>query len=1161
MYTFLDLGNDPVTDGVGEIELERVLILTLEGGKVAMSGVELALVGLGTALVKSAAKVWLGDKNIAADITASAIDLLSNRASGILQKRRAERVFAQLADVIALKIQPFIETEFEGLAENEKLAAIDAVRDTFDNASLIDEEIFAHDLNSGYLNAYLRSCAPNMAKKALLSAKATALYDILLRESCEYLIQVKIALPEYNRQALTEILKRESDITKSLQEMLSRLPERREGLGHNDFEVYYRRQVATSLDKMELFGATLTEASRRYPLSVAYLSLDVVVEDATDRRGLLSNGDAEIDIRGLGLRVELALSSSTRLFLRGTAGCGKTTLLRWIAVRSALGDFPDTLASWNNTVPFFVPLRRYVNRDLPTPEQFLESVGRHIADEMPKGWVQEQLRAGRALVLVDGLDELPKAGRAKARSWLQELIAAFPGSRYLVTSRPGAAPPSWLRGDDFSAFELQPMSLPDIKAFVHQWHEALKLQNLDKDEQSRIEDYANRLIAQIMRHRHLKSLAETPLLCALLCALHHDRKSHLPRNRMELYNVALDMLLERRDAERDVASEVIMSRTDKFILLRDIAYWLIRNGWSDAEKNRVVDRIQNKLQYMTNLDMQADDAYRHLLERSGLIREPAADRVDFVHRTFQEYLAALEALSHDDIGLLISNAHLDQWREVVIMAAGHAYAPKREELLRLLIARGDKDTSFQDQLHLLAVACLETSPELSVEIRDEIRGRVAKLLPPSNITIAKSLASAGAFVADLLAEARPKSARTTAATIRAAAQIGTEEGLRIIERYKEDKRQTVQTELLTSWARFDPDEYAVTILRDSPLSKNHIYVNSAELVPSLRHLPEVKSITIDTKGTIDLENLRSLRSLRDLDVWNSSIIDLNPIRELPLEALSLMGCFAETLAPLADLTTLRQLSIRRTKSGELDFNILSRLPQLEHLSLAYTEFSGALSLVNLSKLESLYLRSVPIRELPRLEEATELADIWFSSLGITDLTPISGLKKLRRVHISHVKISSLEPLLEAAQMRALYVTYAEVTDISPVSKFNELTTLALDGNDISDLSPVAGLSELEYLRLDRTQVADLSPLANLPKLRSLDIDNTPVEDLSPLANHPSLTTLRMHNTKVANLAPLATIKNLKNLYVGVPDRELIKQLGDTERFDSLRVWAPKGSKD
>ena len=60
--------------------------------------------------------------------------------------------------------------------------------------------------------------------------------------------------------------------------------------------------------------------------------------------------------------------------------------------------------------------------------------------------------------------------------------------------------------------------------------------------------------------------------------------------------------------------------------------------------------------------MTADAAptLRYLLERSGVIREPVVGRIDFVHRTFQEYLAGKQAAEKHLMEFLVRNAHLDQ---------------------------------------------------------------------------------------------------------------------------------------------------------------------------------------------------------------------------------------------------------------------------------------------------------------------------------------------------------------------------------------------------------------------------------------------------------------------------------------------------------------------
>src|SRR5215475_6451526 len=150
-----------------------------------MTGAE-AAVALGGAVVKSAVKVWLGDREVAADTAANAIDLLSSRATDYLQRRRISRTFEQMVDVVAERLSRYVSVEFRGLPENEMIATLDAVRDTFEGAALTDEEIFASDLNAAYLDRYLRRQVPNVPERAALATSARPLYDLLMRECSEY---------------------------------------------------------------------------------------------------------------------------------------------------------------------------------------------------------------------------------------------------------------------------------------------------------------------------------------------------------------------------------------------------------------------------------------------------------------------------------------------------------------------------------------------------------------------------------------------------------------------------------------------------------------------------------------------------------------------------------------------------------------------------------------------------------------------------------------------------------------------------------------------------------------------------------------------------------------------------------------------------------------
>jgi Leucine-rich repeat (LRR) protein len=149
--------------------------------------VEAALIKLGTAAVRTAAKLWLGDQKIAAEVSASAVDFMSERLVSVRDKRKFNRMIDSFAEEVVNRVEPILEREFRGLEENERLATIEAVTDTFALASLADRDLFAADLDAGHLDRSIRARVPSQIR--LLSASGTALYDLLLRECCGYILR------------------------------------------------------------------------------------------------------------------------------------------------------------------------------------------------------------------------------------------------------------------------------------------------------------------------------------------------------------------------------------------------------------------------------------------------------------------------------------------------------------------------------------------------------------------------------------------------------------------------------------------------------------------------------------------------------------------------------------------------------------------------------------------------------------------------------------------------------------------------------------------------------------------------------------------------------------------------------------------------------------
>src|SRR5881409_759702 len=96
--------------------------------------------------------------------------------------------------------------------------------------------------------------------------------------------------------------------------------------------------------------------------------------------------------------------------------------------------------SWCERIPFLIRLRDCTDGKLPSAGEFPEHVAKH-AGHPPQGWISEVLKAGRGLVLLDGVDEIP--GEFRDSTLLGEIdaiVKAYPDNYFLVSTRPEAVP-------------------------------------------------------------------------------------------------------------------------------------------------------------------------------------------------------------------------------------------------------------------------------------------------------------------------------------------------------------------------------------------------------------------------------------------------------------------------------------------------------------------------------------------------------------------------------------------------------------------------------------------------------------------------------------------------------------------------------------------------
>jgi hypothetical protein len=835
---------------------------------------ELITIELGTAIAKSILKLWLKDSTLAQDTSSSLVDIFKAWTSDKVAQRRGERQFETIGEKVAESLLPLFEIEGARLDENGRNAVALAVVEAFNRAKLTNELLAERNLEPIMLAKHIVTTNPGATRD--FSMAETAFYERIIDESCAYIVDIATQLPAFTEHTFAEILKREDKLIITANQILQEVRRMSEHIGPTEaglFEKDYRQAVVRKLDELQLFGTDVSTANRRHRLSVAYITLSVNqnLQSFSDNEDITSPGldqaidDSQNDAVRDSLPVDMALAQSHRLLIRGLAGSGKTTLLQWVAVKSAQRSFDGELAGWNDMLPFYIRLRHFVQSALPRPEAFPEFVASAILGTMPGGWVHTQLKSGRAIVLVDGLDEVSSIRRETVRSWLKELVETYPKARYLVTTRPHAAEEGWMDNDGFSDTELQPMELSDIYSFIDHWHKAVREALNEDEERAELDSLADHLKGNVKRNRSLRNLATNPLLCAMLCALNRDRRRQLPEDRIELYEACCSLLLERRDKERSIelTDYPALNYRQKRLLLEDMAYWMIKNNWSEVALEHVEERFERKLKDMPGISQDREitgaDVHRLFVERSGMIREPIIGEIDFTHRTFQEFLAAKAASDEMDTGVLVANGHNDQWREVIILACGLASNTMREEIIKGLIARGDTEQENRYQLHLLAVSCLETSVALGQETKNEVEKRLGQLVPPKNMTDAKALAAAGELVVKYLVKKVKYPIPTTAACVRTLSLIGTEAALEALEGYANDTRSKVYDELLKAWESFDREDYAKRVLSQTLRKRTELHLERHSSLEGMQYLTALTSL--DLRNCPQLSDLAPLASL------------------------------------------------------------------------------------------------------------------------------------------------------------------------------------------------------------------------------------------------------------------------------------------------------------
>ena len=575
-----------------------------------------------------------------------------------------------------------------------------------------------------------------------------AVYRVALHSIVQVLMLVGPVMAEWrklNFSSAFELLRRVVNRLNQISEQLDALGRAGQSAMDERYELTYRDYLLQRFHRIEVGTVRMTtnmDVDLRELFVMPRVSAQSLPEEGadaepTDATGLMdlavaresfaerreqSESEAEKD------NSVLALAQVKRYphnVIVGLPGSGKSTFLEWLQLKIAAVEEEFVMAG-EQAIPLLLRVRQLDAQDLPRGGALIQSAtgSKDRADLMPYGWIDRQMRAGRVLFMLDGLDETePEIRDDYILPWLLKLCQKYPNCQYLVSSRPVGYPPGTLRQLEFAECDLLDFNERQISEYTRHWCTAVRLARNEPEAEARREgeNEGNQIVDGFKDHLHIQNLARNPLMLSAVCLVNYFEGGTLPEDRALLYQLCVEGLLHHWDARRGIHSE--FGFDEKLRACREVAIVMQADDKAEYPAEKVGGIFADVL---GDAD-RAENLLEHIRYRTGLLLERRPQVFAFAHLTFQEYLAARAVHEGNrcgvDVERLVHEHNDGRWQEVIALYCGLAPTPAARDLIEQLTVREDTKSLST----VLAEAYLSAGAEMAQdrEFRRQVLERIA----------------------------------------------------------------------------------------------------------------------------------------------------------------------------------------------------------------------------------------------------------------------------------------------------------------------------------------------------------------------------------------------------------------------------------------------------
>lgn len=765
----------------------------------------------------------------------------------IWEAKKFNRSVEDFVDVIA---EDFIKEFGDGIKdESRKNAVISQIQKDIEKININESKLISELSNPEDLRKLIM--AQSEDERSTWSDTEAGVYANCVRYISKAGIDFVSKLPSFTPEALKVVIQRQEEYQNDLLEILKdihAMTSLMKGVDvtYQEYESIYREKLVEKYNKVELIGSGITNRNiTRYDISSAYVELSCISEE------------------NYGYEIELSkvFADHNVVWIKGEAGSGKTTFLQWVAVCAAKNEY-EKIENIRNTIPIVISLR---NTEWPMSLQnVVNKITAIYGSNCPDGWILELLRKNRAILLFDGLDEISQTKREEIYNFIEDMVAQYPQLKILLTSRNSVNDSINCKNIEC---EIIPMTMENIKKFISYWHiSVLRRDAVVQDEE--IERLQNNLKQKIVENPPLKALARNPLLCAMICALNFINNERLPENKMELYEKCCEMLMDARDAQRSIDDSIYkniprLDYTRKRKILEEIAYWMMDGGVSSDRRSNVENYLEHLIKDTNilidkNCEYSAKEILDFFVERSGIIREPEKGVIDFIHKTFMEFLAVKTICRNCNWNVLVREACNVNWKETIIMCFREMGKENAEYVLKQLLEKGKSQKD--DRYFLIASLGASNAVFLSDNaIKEEIDLKIKEMIPPHNTLETFALLNAGAYILPFLKNSEEYSLSEKRDCMFLLGLLETEEAIPVMLSYfTDDVDRLIEINMVTFLCRYKKsilDEYNV-IERLSEIKLGSLSGNYLSISEDILNLISDEKILVQHK-----ENFEKIKSL------------------------------------------------------------------------------------------------------------------------------------------------------------------------------------------------------------------------------------------------------------------------------------------------------------